>query len=167
MAAPTDEEKAYQYLWRFWRQIPLAGYLTLYDRSWYVRVLVERVEKFAREHKWQRAYGEINHFEEQLHEHGIVVLKFWIHLDQDEQLCRFKEREKIAWRAHKITEEDWRNRDKWDDYKQALKDMVGHTSTEFTPWTLVPGNDKKWARVEIVKTLAQRIKQALEQQSAE
>ena len=119
MAAPTDEEKAYQYLWRFWRQIPLVGYLTLYDRSWYVRVLVERVEKFAREHEWQRAYGEINHFEEQLHEHGIVVLKFWIHLDQDEQLRGFKERDKIAWRAHKITEEDWRNRDKWDDYKQA------------------------------------------------
>ena len=167
MAAPTDEEKAYQYLWRFWRQIPLAVYLTLYDRSWYVQVLVERVEKFAREYEWQLTYGEINHFEEQLHEHGIVVLKFWIHLDQDEQLRRFKEREKIAWRAHKITEEDWRNRDKWDDYKQALKDMVGHTSTEFTPWTLVPGNDKKWARVEIVKTLAQRIKQALEKQSAE
>lgn len=167
VAAPTDEEKAHQYLWRFWRHIPLAGYLTLYDRSWYGRVLVERVEKFAREHEWQRAYGEINHFEEQLYEHGIVLLKFWLHLDPDEQLRRFKEREQIAWKAHKITDEDWRNREKWDDYKQAVNDMVAHTSTEFAPWTLVPGNDKKWARVEVVKTLAETMEQAIEQRLTE
>ena len=157
VAAPTDEEKAHQYLWRFWRHLPLAGYVTLYDRSWYGRVLVERVEKFAREAEWQRAYGEINHFEEQLCEHGIVLVKFWIHLDREEQLRRFKEREQTPWKMHKITDEDWRNRDKWDDYKAAVNDMVAHTSTEYAPWTLVPGNDKKFARVNILKTLCEAI----------
>jgi len=156
-AAPSDEEKAHQYLWRFWRHVPLAGYFTLYDRSWYGRVLVERVENFARQEEWQRAYSEINHFEEQLCEHGIVLVKFWIHLDQDEQLRRFKEREKTPWKMHKITEEDWRNREKWHDYKAAVNDMVAHTSTEFAPWTLVSGNDKKVARVEILQTLCEAI----------
>jgi len=156
-AAPSDEEKAHQYLWRFWRHVPLAGYFTLYDSSWYGRVLVERVENFARQEEWQRAYSEINHFEEQLCEHGIVLVKFWIHLDQDEQLRRFKEREKTPWKMHKITEEDWRNREKWHDYKAAVNDMVAHTSTEFAPWTLVSGNDKKVARVEILQTLCEAI----------
>lgn len=161
-AAPTDEEKAHPYLWRFWRHVPLAGYVTLYDRSWYGRVLVERVENFARQHEWQRAYSEINHFEKQLCEHGIVLVKFWIHLDQDEQLRRFREREETPWKRHKITEEDWRNREKWDEYKEAVNDMVAHTSTEYAPWTLVPGNDKKFARLEIVKTLCEAIEGNLE-----
>lgn len=162
VAAPTDEEKAHQYLWRFWRHIPIAGYVTLYDRSWYGRVLVERVENFARELEWKRAYGEINHFEEQLSESGIIVMKFWIHLSKEEQLRRFKEREVVPWKMHKITDEDWRNRDKWDDYKAAVNDMVAHTSTEYAPWTLIPGNDKKLARVEILKALCETIEANLE-----
>jgi len=161
VAAPTDEEKAHHYLWRFWRHIPLAGYVSIYDRSWYGRVLVERVEEFAREEEWQRSYSEINHFEEQLCESGIILLKFWIHLDKDEQLRRFKEREITPWKVHKITEEDWRNRDKWDDYKAAVNDMVAHTSTEYAPWTLVPGNDKKFARVDILKTICEAMERNL------
>jgi len=162
VAAPTDEEKAHQYLWRFWRHVPLAGYVSLYDRSWYGRVLVERVEKFAQEHEWQRSYSEINHFEEQLCEKDIVLVKFWIHLDEDEQLRRFKEREKTPWKMHKITDEDWRNREKWNDYKAAVNDMVAHTSTQYAPWTLVPGNDKKVARVEILKTLCDAIEKNID-----
>ncbi len=161
VAAPTDEEKAHQYLWRFWRHIPLAGYTSIYDRSWYGRVLVERVEGFAKEHEWKRAYSEINHFEEQLCESGIVLLKFWIHLSKEEQLARFKERETTPWKAHKITDEDWRNRERWDAYKAAVNDMVAHTSTEYAPWTLIPGNDKKVARVEIVKLLCEAIEAQL------
>ena len=161
IASPTDEEKAHQYLWRFWRHLPRSGYVTLYDRSWYGRVLVERVEQFAREDEWQRAYLEINDFEEQLHEQGIVISKFWIHISKEEQLRRFKEREKIPWKAHKITDEDWRNRKKWDAYKTAINDMVSHTSTEFAHWTLVPGNDKKLARIEVLKTFCSRLEEAL------
>lgn len=162
VAAPTDEEKAHQYLWRFWRHIPLAGYISIYDRSWYGRVLVERVEGFAREEEWKRSYNEINHFEEQLCESGIIMLKFWIHLGKDEQLKRFKEREKTPWKMHKITDEDWRNRERWDDYKEAVNDMVAHTSTEFAPWSLISGNDKKVARVEIIKTLCEAMEKNLD-----
>ncbi|OGT29601.1 MAG: polyphosphate:AMP phosphotransferase, partial [Gammaproteobacteria bacterium RBG_16_51_14] len=148
IASPTDEEKAQHYLWRFWRYLPRAGYVTIYDRSWYGRVLVERVEKFARTEEWNRAFQEINDFEAQLHEHGIIISKFWIHIGKDEQLRRFKERETIPWKAHKITEEDWRNRDKWNAYKIAITDMVSRTSTQQAPWSLVPGNDKKYTRIE-------------------
>jgi AMP-polyphosphate phosphotransferase len=166
VAAPTDEEKAHQYLWRFWRHIPISGYLSIYDRSWYGRVLVERVEGFAPEQEWKRAYNEINHFEEQLCEHDIVMAKFWIHLSKDEQLRRFKEREVTPWKLHKITDEDWRNREKWDDYKDAVNDMVAHTSTEYAPWSLIPGNDKKVARVEIVKTLCEVIENKLNEKDS-
>lgn len=161
-AAPTDEEAAHHYLWRFWRQIPLAGYVTIYDRSWYGRVLVERVEKFARNEEWKRSYAEINHFEEQLHEHGIIICKFWIHISPEEQLRRFEERANIAWKQHKITDEDWRNRERWDDYKVAIDDMVAHTSTQYAPWTLVPGNDKKYARIHILETLSNALKNNLD-----
>ncbi len=161
IASPTDEEKAHHYLWRFWRHLPRSGHVTIYDRSWYGRVLVERVEKFAREEEWRRAYQEINDFEEQLFEQGIIIVKFWVHISKDEQLRRFKEREKIPWKAHKITAEDWRNRERWDDYKIAINDMVSHTSTEFAPWTLVPGNNKRFARVEVLKTFCNRIEAAL------
>jgi len=162
VAAPTDEERAQHYLWRFWRHLPRAGYVTIYDRSWYGRVLVERVEKFAHEHEWQRAYQEINDFEEQLNEHGIIISKFWLHITKDEQLRRFKEREKTPWKVHKITEEDWRNREKWEAYEQAINDMVVHTSTEYAPWILVPGNDKRVARLEILKSVCERLEMALE-----
>lgn len=162
VAAPTDEEIAHHYLWRFWRQVPRAGYHTIYDRSWYGRVLVERVEGFAQEHEWQRAYNEINSFEEQLVDHGALVLKFWIHIDADEQLRRFRERENTPWKQHKITDEDWRNRDRWNDYDRAITDMVARTSTELAPWTLVSGNDKRVARVEVLQTYRDRLAAALD-----
>lgn len=162
VAAPTDEERAHHYLWRFWRHIPRAGHLLIFDRSWYGRVLVERVERFAAEDEWQRAYREINNFEQQLVEKGIVLVKYWLHIDQDEQLRRFKEREQTPHKQHKITEEDWRNREKWGDYERAVNDMVARTSTDYAPWTLVAGNDKKYARVEVLKTLCGALEAALE-----
>jgi len=160
-AAPTDEERVHHYLWRFWRHIPRAGRVTIYDRSWYGRVLVERVEGFAKEKEWQRAYLEINDFEEQFAKHGNVVIKFWIHVSQDEQLRRFQEREKIPYKKHKITDEDWRNREKWDDYTIAVNEMVARTSTDFAPWTLVAGDDKRFARVQVLKTVCERLESVL------
>jgi len=161
VAAPTDEERAQHYLWRFWRHVPRSGYVTIYDRSWYGRVLVERVEGFAKREEWMRAYQEINDFEGQLTGHGAILLKFWVHLGQDEQLRRFKEREKIPWKEHKITDEDWRNRKQWDAYADAVNDMVTHTSTEYAPWTLLPGNDKKYSRVQVIKTFCNRLKEVV------
>ncbi|MEJ2450004.1 MAG: polyphosphate:AMP phosphotransferase [Gammaproteobacteria bacterium] len=161
VAAPTDEELARHYLWRFWRHIPRAGYFTLYDRSWYGRVLVERVERLTSEHEWGRAYQEINNFEEQLIRHGIVLMKFWLHIDQDEQLARFQARETTPWKNYKITEEDWRNRDKWDDYKRAVHDMVIRTSTDRAPWQLIPANDKHYARAEIIQRVCDKIESEL------
>jgi AMP-polyphosphate phosphotransferase len=161
IAAPTDEERAHHYLWRFWRHIPRAGRVTIYDRSWYGRVLVERVEGFAKNHEWQRAYLEINDFEEQLAKHGSIVIKFWLHLSQEEQLRRFQEREKVPYKRHKITDEDWRNRDKWKDYTLAVDEMVARTSTRFAPWTLVAGDDKSFARVQVIKTVCERLEAVL------
>jgi polyphosphate:AMP phosphotransferase len=162
VAAPTDEEKSHHYLWRFWRHIPRAGYVTAYDRSWYGRVLVERVENYATPAEWQRAYAEINDFEEQLTRHGIVLTKFWLHLDPDEQIRRFKEREVTPHKQHKITEEDWRNREKWDPYDAAVNEMVARTSTEFAPWHLIAANDKNFARIEVLKTCCRRLEKALD-----
>ncbi|MDM8561697.1 polyphosphate:AMP phosphotransferase [Candidatus Parabeggiatoa sp. HSG14] len=160
-AAPTDEERAHHYLWRFWRHIPRAGRVTIYDRSWYGRVLVERVEGFAQEKEWQRAYLEINEFEEQLAKHNNIVIKFWVHLAKDEQLARFEERKKISYKKHKITEEDWRNREKWEDYTIAVNEMIARTSTDFAPWTLIAGNDKRFARVQMIKTVCKRLEAVL------
>jgi polyphosphate:AMP phosphotransferase len=161
IAAPTDEERAHHYLWRFWRHIPMAGRVTIFDRSWYGRVLVERVEGFAMPEEWMRAYLEINDFENQLVEKGIVVLKFWLHVSPEEQLRRFKEREQIEFKRHKITEEDWRNREKWNSYKLAINDMIARNSTDYAPWTIIPGNDKKYARVEILKTFCKALEKAV------
>jgi AMP-polyphosphate phosphotransferase len=161
IAAPTDEERQHHYLWRFWRHIPRAGWLTLYDRSWYGRVLVERVEGFAKPHEWQRAYSEIVNFEQALTDHGILVLKFWLHIDQDEQLRRFQEREQITYKQYKITEDDYRNRERWNDYKEAVNEMVARTSTQNAPWTLVEGNDKKYARIKILKIFCERLEACL------
>ena len=162
IAAPTDEEKAHHYLWRFWRHLPRAGRVTIYDRSWYGRVLVERVENLASEDEWMRAYKEMNDFEEQLAEHGIVVLKFWLHISPDEQLRRFQEREETSYKQYKITAEDYRNREKWEAYEIAVNDMVERTSTEYAPWHLIEANDKYHARAKIVRTfckaLAKRLK---------
>lgn len=161
VAAPTDEELAHHYLWRFWRQVPRAGYMTLYDRSWYGRVLVERVEDFAQPHEWMRAYQEINDFEEQLVDSGVVLLKFWLHISPEEQLRRFEERQKIPWKQHKLTDDDWRNRDKWDGYAQAVNEMVLRTSTGKAPWSLIPANDKLYARIEIIKTVCEHLEVVL------
>lgn len=161
IAAPTDEERAQHYLWRFWRHIPRAGKVIIYDRSWYGRVLVERVEGFATEDEWRRAYLEINDFEEQLCDHGINVQKFWLHIDKDEQLARFSEREKIEYKQHKITDEDWRNRERWDDYVEAVNDMVVRTGTDYAPWTLVPANDKRSARIRVLETVCNSLELAL------
>ena len=162
VAAPTDEERAQHYLWRFWRHLPRAGYVTIYDRSWYGRVLVERVEGFAGPDEWGRAYQEINDFERQLTDHGIVLAKFWLHVSPEEQLRRFEERGKIEHKKHKITDEDWRNREKWPKYEEAVDEMVARCSTAFAPWTLVPANSKYLARLTVVETLADRIEKALD-----
>ena len=161
VAAPTDEEHAQHYLWRFWRHLPRAGRVVIFDRSWYGRVLVERVEGFADEAAWQRAYGEINDFEAQLTDHGMVVAKYWLHIDKDEQLRRFKSRQATPHKRWKITDEDWRNREKWDDYEAAVGDMVARTHTPAAPWTLVEGNDKRFARLKVIETLCQQLEQAL------
>jgi polyphosphate:AMP phosphotransferase len=161
IAAPTDEERAHHYLWRFWRHLSRAGRLTIFDRSWYGRVLVERVEGFATEQEWRRAYSEIGEFEEQLVERGIVLVKYWIHISEDEQLRRFKEREKARYKQWKLTDEDWRNRAKWADYGRAVNDMVEQTSTRVAPWTLVEGNDKYFARLKVLKTVCGSLERAL------
>ena len=161
VAAPTDEERAHPYLWRFWRHLPHQGQVTIYDRSWYGRVLVERVEGFARPDQWQRAYEEINEFEEQLTDFGIIVLKFWLAISPDEQLRRFQDRQVTAHKQYKLTEEDWRNRDRWDSYEAAACEMIEKTGTEAAPWVLVEANNKEWARVKVIKSVVQHVKAAL------
>jgi polyphosphate:AMP phosphotransferase len=161
VAAPTEEERAQPYLWRFWRHLPRKGRVTIFDRSWYGRVLVERVEKFCSEEDWMRAYHEINDFEEQLVEAGGIVTKFWVTVTKEEQLRRFREREKTPFKSFKITPEDWRNRKKWDDYERAACDMIERTNNELAPWVLVAANDKFSARIEILKTLCERVEAAL------
>jgi len=160
IAAPTDEELAHHYLWRFWRRLPRPGHLLVFDRSWYGRVLVERVQGFASEEEWRRAYAEINDFEAQLLEHGYVVAKFWLHIDSDEQLRRFRAREQTPYKKYKITEEDYRNRERWDAYVAAVDDMVERTSTGGAPWHLVAANDKRWARVAVLETICSALKKA-------
>lgn len=161
VAAPTDEEKAHHYLWRFWRHLPRAGHMLIYDRSWYGRVLVERVEGFARSGEWRRAYAEINDFEDQLRHHGMVLAKFWLHITPEEQYKRFERRETVAYKKWKLTEEDWRNRSKWEAYEAAVNEMVERTSSEALPWILIEGNDKNFARVKIIRALADRLRQRL------
>ena len=161
VAAPTEEERAQPYLWRFWRHIPRHGYFAIFDRSWYGRVLVERVEGLCSEYDWTRGYHEINEFEEQMAESGTIVLKFWLSITAEEQLKRFRERETVACKRHKITPEDWRNRKKWNDYEAAVADMVDRTSTTAAPWTLVEANNKYHARIKVLKTLVTAIEAGL------
>jgi polyphosphate:AMP phosphotransferase len=161
IAAPTDEERAHHYLWRFWRHLPRAGVFMIFDRSWYGRVLVERVEGFAKPDEWLRAYNEINDFEEQLVSHGIVLVKYWLHVTPEEQLRRFKERERLSYKSWKLTDEDWRNREKWDSYAAAVNEMIERTSTRLTPWTLVEANDKYHARIKTIDTICERLEGAL------
>ena len=157
VSAPTDEEHARHYLWRFWRQLGRSGGFTFYDRSWYGRVLVERVEGLASVRAWQRAYKEINDFEEQLVEDGIILLKFWLHISRAEQLRRFKTREREPWKNYKISDEDYRNRTLTNAYEAAASDMIGRTSTEYAPWVLIEAEDKHFARIKVLREACKRI----------
>jgi len=161
ISAPNDVEKAHHYLWRFWTQMPKAGHITIFDRSWYGRVMVERVEGFASEDEWKRAYREINEMEQHMTNFGTVLLKFWLQIDRDEQLRRFEARQNTPYKRWKITEEDWRNREKWDDYKIAVEEMLFRTSTPSAPWTIVESNCKWFARVKVLETVCDAIEQAL------
>jgi len=161
IAAPTEEERAQPYLWRFWRNIPRLGRLTIFDRSWYGRVLVERVEGFCSEYDWMRGYTEITDFEEQMSRQNTVVIKFWLQISKEEQLRRFEERKQVSFKRFKITEEDWRNREKWDDYEVAVSDMIDRTSTDIAPWTVVEAEDKYFARIKILKTIVERMESCL------
>jgi polyphosphate:AMP phosphotransferase len=161
VGAPTEEERAQPYLWRFWRHIPRHGRFALFDRSWYGRVLVERVEGLCTEADWMRAYSEINEFESALQREGVVLVKFWLAISKDEQFRRFKAREKVAFKRFKITAEDWRNRRKWDAYERAVCDMVDRTSTALAPWTLVEANNKYYARIKVLKTITRAVEEAL------
>lgn len=161
VAAPSQEELAHHYLWRFWKAIPKDGHIAIFDRSWYGRILVERVEGFCSEHEWHRAYKEINDMEKHLHNHGTVIFKFWLHIDKNEQLNRFNERETDTLKQHKITKEDWRNRDKWDDYEKAADEMFLRTSTSYAPWIVVESNNKKYARIKTLKIVADTLEESL------
>ncbi len=157
IAAPTPEERAHNYLWRFWTRLPRDGQIVIFDRSWYGRVLVERVEKYATLREWQQAYGEINDFERTLHHDRTTILKFFVHISNDEQLKRFKEREQDPLKSWKLTAEDWRNRDKWDEYYSATDEMLSRTSTEIAPWHVVAGNDKRLARISVLETVVREL----------
>ena len=156
-AKPTDEEYQHHYLWRFWRQLPPKGTIGIFDRSWYGRVLVERVEGFATEIEWQKAYQEINEFEAMLTSAGYVLVKFWLHISPDEQKERFEKRGVDPFKQYKLTEEDWRNREKWALYDVAVNQAIARTSTPAAPWTVVPGNDKYYARVNVIETVIKAI----------
>jgi len=161
VAAPNDVEKAHHYLWRFWTGIPKAGHITIFDRSWYGRVLVERVEGFCSVDAWKRAYRQINEMEKHLADFGAIIFKFWLDIDPDEQLRRFEERQKCSYKRWKITEEDWRNRKKRDEYVVALEEMLVQTSTPTAPWTVVESDCKLYARVKVIETVIDGIEKAL------
>jgi len=156
-AAPAGAEAHHHYLWRFWKALPQEGQIAIFDRSHYGRVMVERVEGFCTEQEWKRAYREINEFEWQMTNFGAVVVKFWLHINQEEQLRRFKGRELDPFRSYKLTDEDWRNRAKWDTYREAVEEMIEKTSTAWAPWTVVEANDKFYARVKVVRTLTKAL----------
>lgn len=155
IAAPRGDDKTHHYLWRFWRRLPEKGQIALFDRSWYGRVMVERIEGFCTEEEWKRAYREINHFERQLVDFGAIIFKFWFHISREEQLQRFEARKDTDYKTWKLTDEDWRNREKWEQYQQAVDDMLLKTSTLTAPWTIVEGNCKWYARIKMLKTLVE------------
>ena len=157
IAAPQGEDGTHHYLWRFWRRLPESGQIAIFDRSWYGRVMVERIEGFCSEEEWKRAYREINQFERELVDFGAIVLKFWLHVSKDEQLRRFQEREGSEIKGWKLTDEDWRNREKWDAYEQAVNDMLLKTSTVTAPWTIVESNCKWYGRVKVIKTVVEKL----------
>lgn len=156
-ASPNDIEKVHHYLWRFWNNVPKAGHIAIFDRTWYGRVMVERIEGFCTEAEWKRAYQEINEMESHMANYGTVVLKFWLHIDKDEQERRFKERMETPSKQWKITDEDWRNREKWDQYEEAVNEMLVRTSTTYAPWIVVEGNCKYYARVKVLETVVEAL----------
>ncbi len=162
IASPEPHEKARHYLWRFWTRLPKTGHITIFDRTWYGRVMVERLEGFCSENDWQRAYNEINEFEKELCDWGAVVIKFWVQIDKDTQLSRFNDRQKTPEKQWKITDEDWRNREKWDLYETAIDEMIAKTSTTFAPWYVLESVDKKYARIKALKIVIEQIKKALD-----
>ena len=162
-AAPTEVEKAHHYLWRFWKAMPKDGHIAIFDRTWYGRGMVERIEGFSTAGEWQRAYQEINDMEKDLYDAGAVVLKFWMQIDKDEQERRFKERQQNPEKQWKITEEDWRNREKWDLYEVAVNEMLLRTSTEYAPWIVVEGNDKYYARIKVLETVVNALERRLKE----
>jgi polyphosphate:AMP phosphotransferase len=161
VAAPNDLELAHHYLWRFWLKMPKTGHFAIFDRSWYGRVMVERIEGYAAEHEWKRAYQEINEMEALLVNYGMLIFKFWIDIDHEEQLRRFKDREELPSKKWKITEEDWRNRKKWQNYREAIDDMLYRTNTQYAPWTIVESNCKLYARIKTLKTVVREIEKYL------
>jgi len=161
IAAPQGDDKTRHYLFRFWRRLPERGQIAIFDRSWYGRVLVERVEGFAKEEAWKRSYKEINSFERQLKDFGCILAKFWIHISRDEQLRRFEQRKTIGYKAWKLTDEDWRNRTKWGVYEEAVEEMLVKTSTRTAPWSLVEGNDKYWARTRVLGKMVEILSKEL------
>ena len=163
-ASPNDIEKAHHYLWRFWRAMPKDGHVAIFDRTWYGRVMVERIEGFCTKEEWQRAYKEINDMEKDLHDAGAIVIKFWMHIDKDEQERRFKERQQNPEKQWKITDEDWRNREKWDLYEDAVNEMLLRTSTDYAPWVVVEGNSKYYARVKVLETVVNAIEERIKEE---
>jgi len=166
-AAPTHDEKRHHWLWRFWPALPGWGGMAVLDRSWYGRVLVERVEGFATEQQWRRAYDEINDFERMLAAEGMILVKFWLHVSEREQLKRFEARAKDPLKQWKLTDEDWRNRERRADYEAALEDMLGRTDTSWAPWTLVEADSKRYARVKVVRTVCEAIEVAMRSRGIE
>lgn len=158
---PDDHERQYHYLRRFWLRLPAYGRIGIYDRSWYGRVLVERVEKLTPKALWKRAYEEINSFERTLVDDGMVFFKFWLHISEEEQLRRFKQRENDPYKRWKITKDDWRNREKWGDYIEAAEEMFARTSTPYAPWFVIPGEDKLYSRIEVFKAIVEGVDKAL------
>ncbi len=161
IASPTPDELAHQYLWRFWIRLPKTGHIAVFDRSWYGRVMVERIEGFCAEPDWKRAYDEINEFERELTDSGVVVLKFWVQIDKDTQLERFTMRQNTPEKQWKITDEDWRNREKWDSYETAINEMLTKTSTENAPWYILESVDKCYARIKAMEITVRTIEEAL------
>lgn len=161
IASPEPHEKARHYLWRFWNRLPKTGHVAIFDRTWYGRVMVERLEGFCSENDWQRAYNEINEFEKELKDWGAVIVKFWVQIDKDTQLERFNDRQNTPEKRWKITDEDWRNREKWDQYEAAVNEMIEKTSTEYAPWHVLESNDKKYARIKALKIVIEEIEKVL------
>ena len=164
IASPEPHEKARHYLWRFWTRLPKTGHIAIFDRTWYGRVMVERLEGFCSENDWMRAYNEINEFEKELHDWGAVIIKFWVQIDKDTQLERFNERQNTPEKQWKITDEDWRNRDKWDAYETAVNEMIQKTSTSYAPWHILESVDKKYARIKALRIVVEELEKALKKE---